>query len=130
MEDQLASDLYNAVVQPETIWFDDLPEVAKEGWRRAAKVAALAHDQDAVIAFNAEELGAFDDLEEAAGRIIEWGPVGNRDQLILGLHLIQQFIVMHMLQRYNVPGINHWFKEARDPFASVDEGLVKVDESD
>ena len=36
-EELIANDLYVAVVQPETIWWDDLTPEMQEGWRRGAR---------------------------------------------------------------------------------------------
>lgn len=53
MNDQLANDLYVAVVQPDTIWWDDLTPEMQDAWRRAAKVATPAASPDLATLRNA-----------------------------------------------------------------------------
>ena len=37
--DDLANKMYVAAVQPDTLWWDDLPPEMQDGWRRAARAA-------------------------------------------------------------------------------------------
>lgn len=44
--DALANAIYVAAVQPDTIWWDDLPPEAQDAWRAAARAALRWMEDD------------------------------------------------------------------------------------
>jgi len=66
--DEAASRLYNAVVQPETIWYDDLTPEMQAGWRRGvAEARAEGH-------FPEEPDSGPPGIRCSCGA--DWGPLG------------------------------------------------------
>lgn len=62
------------------------------------------------MVFNLEEREVNDKLLEVM-RIIEedWDLLANHQELVIGIHTIQRFIIQHMLQRTNPEQWGNWY---------------------
>lgn len=61
--------------------------------------------------FNDEERLANESLLDAVSRIQGWGLKANHAELVQATHVIQGFIVQHMLQRLNPDAFGRWYEE-------------------
>jgi len=58
---------------------------------------------------NETEQAAMDDLLAAADTILSWELKANHEELTAAIHVIQGFIVQHMLQRIAPEAWGHWY---------------------
>lgn len=61
--------------------------------------------------FDREERVAMDDLLACMRRIQGWGLQANQAELTQAVHVVQGFIVQHMLQRLNPDEFGRWYEE-------------------
>lgn len=61
-----------------------------------------------------EEVAVMQDLFSCCTKIMAWGLRANQDELFHAVHVIQGFIIQHMLQRLNPAEWAEWYKESVD----------------
>lgn len=89
-------------ISPDDVW-DHLPDPERLAWERVA-APQVQLDED--------ELEVMTLLTTAYNRILGWGLQANVNELVMGLHIVQSFVIQHMLNRMAPGKFGTWY-EAR-----------------
>lgn len=66
-------------------------------------------DEQPFPILNTEEQAAMDDLLAAMDKILSWDLKSNGVELASAVHVLQGFIIQHMLQRISPETWGHWY---------------------
>jgi hypothetical protein len=96
---------------------------SRRGCRSARRIALPASEDDAPYLLTEEEEAAVEHLL-AFMEIVkdEWGLFANHDQLVLGMHLLQQFVQQHVLHRLDPDNWSDWYTETEEKAGLIFKG--------
>ena len=78
---------------------------------RMEQTPLLGPVDEKTVTLIGDEAKAMDHLLKAAGIIFDWKPKGNYEELGTAIHVMQGFIIQHMLHRLNPRHWNSWYEE-------------------